>query len=78
MATLTNAEKLRNDLSVIMMCLAKLYTCKWLLASKHSFVSMQHWPLCMKTHVCCIVTGDKFAIQALCSTHYFYILDSDV
>jgi len=78
MATLTKTEKMLNDLSVIMMCLAKLYTYKWLLASKHSFVSVQHWPLYVKTYVCYIVTGDTFAIRALCSTWYFYILDSDV
>ena len=78
MATLTKTEKLLSDLPVIMMCLAKLYIYKWLLASKHSFISMLRWPLCMKTYECCIVTGDTFAIEALYSTHYFYIRDSDV
>ena len=77
-ATLTKTEKLRNDLPVIMICLAKLYIYKWLLTRKHSFISMLHWPLCMKIYECCIVTGDKFAIQSLCSTQHFYIRDSDV
>ena len=69
---------LHNDLSVIMMCLAKLCTYEWLLASKFSFVSLMHWPLCMKTYKCYIVTGVKVAIQALCSTQYFYVHDSGV
>jgi len=76
--TLTKTEKLHNDLPVIVMCLAKLCTYERLLASKFPFVSMLHWPLWMKTYKCYIVTGDKFAIQALCSTHYFYVHDNGV
>jgi hypothetical protein len=52
--------KLRTDLPVITICLAKLYSYKIQWTNEHSFVSMQYQELYMKKCVHFIALGEKY------------------
>ena len=54
----TKTVKLRNDLSVITICFAKLYVLRRPWANENSFVSVEHRALYTMTYVPYIFGGD--------------------
>ena len=78
--TLSKTEKLHNNVSVIMNCLAKLYIKRRPTANKLFFFcfSAVSGTLHEDLHKFYCYQWHKFTIKALWTTHYFCIVDSDV
>jgi len=72
-ATLKNSPELRNDLSVITICLTKPYVSRQPPTDKYSFVSLQHAAVDMKKYVRFVVAGDiSFPQKHCCATLYYF------